>query len=172
MHAVNGVLFNHEGERRGETFVTRKITRAVARIVAGRQRHTYLGNLDARRDWGYAKDYVKAMWMMLQADIPDDYVIGTGQSHTVREFCEHAFGLVGLDWEPFVKIDPAYFRPTDVEYLEADATKARTKLGWEPETTFPELVALMVKADLEALGLDLDTATEMAADRYPEAALT
>jgi len=169
LHAVNGILFNHEGERRGETFVTRKITRAVARIVAGRQDHMYLGNLGASRDWGYAKDYVRAMWMMLQVDTPDDYVIGTGESHTVREFCEAAFAQVGLHWRPFVKIDPAYFRPTDVEHLEADSSKARAKLGWAPETTFAELAALMVKADLAALGLDPDAAREMAAERHPEA---
>lgn len=171
LHAVNGILFNHEGERRGETFVTRKITRAVARIVAGRQKHVYLGNLDAKRDWGYAKDYVKAMWMMLQAGSPDDYVIGTGESHTVREFCEAAFAQVGLRWRPFVRIDPAYFRPTDIEHLQADAAKARAELGWAPETTFSELATLMVKADLKALGLDLGAAREMAAERHPEAAV-
>ena len=168
LHASNGILFNHEGERRGETFVTRKITRAVAHIVAGKQAHVYLGNLDAIRDWGYAKDYVKAMWMMLQADEPDDYVIGTGEAHTVREFCQKAFGLVGLDWEPFVKIDPAYFRPTEVEHLQADSTKAQTKLGWKPEIRFDELVSLMLEHDLKEVGLDLPTAIGMAADRFPD----
>lgn len=168
LFAVNGILFNHEGERRGETFVSRKITRAVARIVAGRQSHLYLGNLDAKRDWGYAKDYVKAMWMMLQQDSPDDYVIGTEQSRTVREFCAQAFARVGLDWEPFVKIDPAYFRPTEVEFLQADATKARTQLGWEPETSFSDLVSIMVTSDLEAAGLTPEAAMDMSADRYPD----
>ena len=168
LHASNGILFNHEGERRGETFVTRKITRAVAHIVAGKQSSLYLGNLDAIRDWGYAKDYVKAMWMMLQADEPDDYVIGTGEAHTVREFCQKAFGLVGLDWEPFIKIDPAYFRPTEVEHLQADSTKAQTKLGWKPEIRFDELVSLMLEHDLKEVGLDLPTAIGMAADRFPD----
>lgn len=168
LHASNGILFNHEGERRGETFVTRKITRGVAHIVAGKQSSLYLGNLDAIRDWGYAKDYVKAMWMMLQADEPDDYVIGTGEAHTVREFCQKAFGLVGLDWEPFIKIDPAYFRPTEVEHLQADSTKAQTKLGWKPEMHFDELVSLMLEHDLKEVGLDLPTAIGMAADRFPD----
>lgn len=168
LHASNGILFNHEGERRGETFVTRKITRAVAHIVAGEQSSLYMGNLDAIRDWGYAKDYVKAMWMMLQADEPDDYVIGTGEAHTVREFCQKAFGLVGLDWEPFVKIDPVYFRPTEVEHLQADSTKAQTKLGWKPEIRFDELVSLMLEHDLKEVGLDLPTAIGMAADRFPD----
>ena len=171
IYAVNGILFNHEGERRGETFVTRKITRAVARIVAGRQTDIYLGNLDAARDWGYAKDYVKAMWMMLQQDEPDDYVIGTGESHTVREFCQQAFGVVGLQCDSFIKIDPAYFRPTEVEYLQADPTKAFTQLGWKPETRFHELVTLMVKHDLEGVGLDLDQARQVAADRFSAAVI-
>jgi GDPmannose 4,6-dehydratase len=163
LFAANGILFNHEGERRGETFVTRKITRAVARIVAGKQDLVYLGNLDAERDWGYAKDFVKAIWLMLQQDEPDDYVIGTGQSHTVREFCQMAFGLVGLDWEAFTRVDPAYFRPTDVESLRADPSKALAKLGWKPETSFEDLVTLMVRHDLAATGLDLDSARERAA---------
>ena len=171
IYAVNGILFNHEGERRGETFLSRKVSRAVARIVAGKQSHTYLGNLDARRDWGYAKDYVKAMWMMLQADNPEDYVIGTGESHTVREFCERAFAVVGLQSEPFIKIDPAYFRPTEVEHLRADPTKAIEKLGWKPETTFDDLVTLMVEHDLAGHGLDLDTAPQLATERFPEASL-
>jgi GDPmannose 4,6-dehydratase len=171
IHASNGILFNHEGERRGETFVTRKITRAVARIVIGEQSHVYLGNLDASRDWGYARDYVKAMWLMMQQDQPDDFVIGTGESHTVREFCERAFAIVGLDSEPFVKVDPSYFRPTDVEFLQADASKALTKLGWKPETTFDELVTLMVKHDLSSVGLELDTARDMAAARHRSAAI-
>ncbi|HEU5202202.1 MAG TPA: GDP-mannose 4,6-dehydratase [Nitrospira sp.] len=166
IHASNGILFNHEGERRGETFVTRKVTRAIARIVTGEQDAVYLGNLDASRDWGYAKDYVKAMWLMLQQATSDDYVIGTGESHTVREFCQRAFAVVGLDSEPFIKIDPVYFRPTEVEFLQADASKAKTRLGWQPETTFSELVILMVERDLESVGLDLDTARDMAASRF------
>lgn len=166
IHASNGILFNHEGERRGETFVTRKVTRAIARIVTGAQDAVYLGNLDASRDWGYAKDYVKAMWLMLQQTTSDDYVIGTGESHTVREFCQRAFAVVGLDSEPFIKIDPVYFRPTEVEFLQADASKAKSRLGWQPETTFSELVILMVERDLESVGLDLDTARDMAASRF------
>lgn len=158
LYGVNGILFNHEGERRGETFVTRKITRAVAAIVAGTQFHLYLGNLDATRDWGYVRDYVEAMWMMLQADQPDDYVLGTGESHTVREFCARAFELVGLDWERFVRIDESYLRPTDVEFLQADASKARDKLGWEPRTSFEELIELMLVHDLAEVGLDISSA--------------
>ena len=171
LFAANGILFNHEGERRGETFVTRKITRAVASIVAGTQDTLWLGNLDASRDWGYARDYVEAMWMMLQHPEPDDFVIGTGQTQTVRDFAAAAFARVGLDWEPFVKVDPAYFRPTEVEYLLADPSKARSVLGWEPRTSFTELVELMVDADLNAGGLDLATARQMATDRFPHARL-
>ncbi len=153
MFACNGILFNHESPRRGETFVTRKITRAVAAIVAGRQKHLYMGNLDSRRDWGYAPEYVEAMWMMLQHDEPLDLVIGTGEAHTVREFLEEAFGYVGLDYEEYVRIDPKYFRPTEVDYLLADATKARETLGWEPKVRFRELVRIMVDADMELMGL-------------------
>lgn len=171
IYAVNGILFNHEGERRGETFVTRKITRALARITAGLQSHLYLGNLDARRDWGYAKDYVQAMWLMLQQDSPNDYVIGTGESHTVREFCKRAFATVGLDWEPFVRIDPAYYRPTEVEYLQADPSKARAELGWKPETSFSDLVTLMVDHDLREHGLDIQAARIAASSHYPAATL-
>jgi GDPmannose 4,6-dehydratase len=160
MFAVNGIIFNHESERRGETFVTRKITRAIADILAGHQKHLYLGNLDAARDWGYAKDYVEAMWLMLQAEEPEDYVIGTGTAHTVRDFCEAAFSLVGLNWEDFVRIDETYLRPTEVEFLQADASKAREQLGWEPTTTFTELVRLMLESDLENVGLSLSTAGE------------
>jgi GDPmannose 4,6-dehydratase len=167
LYAVNGIMFNHEGERRGETFVTRKITRAIARIIAGEQSHLYLGNIDAVRDWGYAKDYVLAMWLMLQADKPNDYVIGTGESHSVREFCDLAFGLVGLDPESFVRIDETYFRPTDVESLEADPTKAQTELGWRAETSFEELVELMLAHDLAAEGMDMDSARERAAELHP-----
>lgn len=168
LFAVNGILFNHEGERRGETFVTRKISRAVANIVTGNQEKLYLGNLDARRDWGYAGDYVKAIWMMVQQEQPRDYVIGTGESHTVREFCEEAFSAIGLEWERFVEIDPAYFRPTEVDYLQADPKRAREELGWEPQTTFKDLVRLMVSADLAEHGLDLDSAAELAASRFKQ----
>lgn len=154
MFAVNGILFNHEGPRRGRTFVTRKITRAVADILLGKERHVYLGNLDAARDWGYAGDYIEAMWLMMQTDEPDDYVIGTGESHTVREFCQVAFDLVGLDWEECVRIDPRYFRPTEVEALQADPSKAERRLGWKPRVGFEELVEMMLVSDLEAAGLD------------------
>ncbi len=152
--AVNGILFNHESERRGETFVTRKITRGVARIVAGLDKKIYLGNLDARRDWGYAPEYVEAMYLMLQQSTPDDYVIGTGESHTVREFVEAAFKSVGIDnWKDYVEIDPRYYRPAEVDDLRADPHKAREKLGWEAKVKLPELVAKMVKHDLELCGL-------------------
>jgi GDPmannose 4,6-dehydratase len=151
LFAVNGILFNHESPRRGETFVTRKITRAVARIKLGLQEKLYLGNLDARRDWGYAPDFVEAMWLMLQQDTPEDYVIATGESHSVKEFVEAAFSYVSLDWRDHVEIDPRYFRPTEVEALLGDAGKARKKLGWQPRVSFTELVRLMVDADLQAL---------------------
>jgi GDPmannose 4,6-dehydratase len=151
MHASNGILFNHESPRRGETFVTRKITRAVARIKAGMQQKLYLGNLDAKRDWGYAPEYVEAMWTMLQQDEPDDFVIATGRSHTVREFCELAFGRVGLDYESFVEIDPRYYRPAEVDDLCGDASKARDRFGWDPQTQFKDLVELMVDADVALL---------------------
>ncbi len=156
MFATNGILFNHESPRRGETFVTRKITRAVARIVAGRQDAVYLGNLDAKRDWGYAPDYVRAMWMMLQQPEPTDLVLSTGEQHSVREFAELAFSLVGLDWQKFVKIDRAYLRPAEVDTLLGDSSRARQLLGWQPTTALPELVRLMVVADLEQEGLDPD----------------
>jgi GDPmannose 4,6-dehydratase len=153
MFAVNGILFNHESPRRGATFVTRKITRAVAQIMKGRQDVLYLGNLDAKRDWGYAPDYVHGMWMMLQQEAPEDFVFATGETHTVRDFAKLAFEEVGLDWERYVRIDPAYYRPTEVDELQGDATKARQKLGWQPSVTFPQLVHLMVEADLEAEGV-------------------
>ncbi len=153
LFASNGILFNHESPRRGETFVTRKITRAVAAIVAGKQDTIYLGNLDARRDWGYAPDYIAAMWKILQSDHPGDFVIGTGKSHSVREFLDEAFGYVNLDWNDFVKIDPRYFRPTEVDYLQADFAKASRELNWEPRIFFRDLVRIMVDADLELLGL-------------------
>jgi GDPmannose 4,6-dehydratase len=151
--ASNGIMFNHESPRRGETFVTRKITRGIADIMAGRARHLYLGNLEARRDWGYAPEYVEAMWLMLQQDEPGEYVVGTGESHSVQEFLEEAFGYAGLDWREHVQIDRRYFRPTEVEALQADASKARRELGWEPKVTFKELVRIMVDADLEAAGI-------------------
>lgn len=151
MHASNGILFNHESPRRGPTFVTRKITRAIARIRAGQQDKLYLGNLDAKRDWGYAKDYVEAMWLMLQQDVPDDYVIATGETHSVREFLELAFRHVGLNWEDYVEIDPRYFRPAEVDLLLGDASKARGAFGWTPKTSFQELVALMVDSDVRLL---------------------
>ncbi len=151
--ACNGILFNHESPRRGETFVTRKITRAVARIVAGQQEKIYMGNLDAKRDWGYAKDYVKAMWLMLQQERPDDYVISTGKTHSVKEFIELAFGYVNLNWEDYIEFDPRYLRPAEVDLLIGDSTKAQQKLGWTPSVTFEQLVALMVEADLQALGI-------------------
>jgi GDPmannose 4,6-dehydratase len=144
----NGILFNHESPRRGETFVTRKVTRAAARIAEGLQERVYLGNLDAARDWGFAGDYVEAMWLMLQKDVPDDYVVAAGESHTVRELCQVAFSHVGLDWEKHVEIDPRYNRPTEVNHLLGDATKARDKLGWKPRVGFQELIAMMVESDL------------------------
>jgi GDPmannose 4,6-dehydratase len=155
LFACNGILFNHESPRRGETFVTRKITMAVARIVAGKQKKIYMGNLDSKRDWGYAKDYVKAMWLMLQQEKPDDYVVATNETHTVREFLERAFAFVNLDWQDYVEFDERYLRPAEVDLLIGDSTKAREKLGWTPSITFPELVELMVQADLQALGINL-----------------
>ena len=152
MHVSNGILFNHESPRRGENFVTRKITMGVAAIKQGRAKELRLGNLDAKRDWGFARDYVEAMWQMLQQDKPDDYVIATGETHSVREFCEEAFSAVDLDWQEFVKVDPKYFRPAEVDLLLGDPTKARKTLGWEPRVTFKELARLMVEADLEAEG--------------------
>jgi GDPmannose 4,6-dehydratase len=155
LFATNGILFNHESPRRGETFVTRKITRAVARIKAGIQEKLYLGNLDSKRDWGYAPDYVEGMWRMLQHDSPGDFVLATGEAHTSREFCELAFDHVGLDWERYVEVDPRYFRPTEVDYLLGDASKAKELLGWEPTVRFPELVRLMVDADVQQLDDEL-----------------
>jgi GDPmannose 4,6-dehydratase len=157
LFAANGILFNHESPRRGATFVTRKITRGIAAILAGREQKLYLGNLDARRDWGYAPEYVEAMWAMLQLPTPEDFVIATGEMHTVREFAEVAFGFVGLDWQKYVVVDPRYFRPTEVDELCGDASKAKTILGWEPQTTFLELTRIMVEADLREAGLDPET---------------
>jgi GDPmannose 4,6-dehydratase len=155
MHASNGILFNHESPRRGETFVTRKITRAVARIKAGLQSELYLGNLDAKRDWGYAPEYVEAMWLMVQQDQGGDYVIATGETHAVSEFLEKAFGCVNLDWKDYVKIDPRYYRPAEVDLLIGDASKARKILGWQPKTSFEGLVNIMVKADIAELDRQL-----------------
>jgi GDPmannose 4,6-dehydratase len=152
MHASNGILFNHESPRRGENFVTRKITMAVAAIKNGLARELRLGNLEAKRDWGYAKDYVEAMWLMLQQEKPDDYVVATGETHSVREFLEEAFSYAGLRWQDHVKVDPKYFRPAEVDVLQGDARKARAKLGWAPRVTFKELVRLMVDADMEGGG--------------------
>jgi GDPmannose 4,6-dehydratase len=152
LHASNGILFNHESPRRGETFVTRKITRGLARIKHGLQEKLFLGNLDARRDWGFAGDYVEAMWVMLQQPEADDYVIATGEAHSVREFLDEAFGHVGLDWTKHVEIDPRYYRPAEVDLLVGDASKARRILGWQPKVGFRELVRMMVDADLELVG--------------------
>jgi GDPmannose 4,6-dehydratase len=151
LHASNGILFNHESPRRGENFVTRKITRAVAHIAAGLLDKLYLGNLEARRDWGYAKEYVQAMWLMLQQDQADDYVIATNETHSVREFLELAFRQVNLDWRKYVEIDPRYYRPAEVDGLIGDFSKAKRLLGWEPKTTFGDLVQLMVEADIQLL---------------------
>jgi GDPmannose 4,6-dehydratase len=155
LFACNGILMNHESPRRGETFVTRKITRAVARIRAGMQDKLYLGNLDARRDWGYAPEFVEAMWLMLQQDQPGDFVIATGESHSVREFCELAFAHAGLDWERYVEVDPRYFRPTEVDVLVGDASQAKRVLGWEAKTRFEDLARLMVDADIQLLDDEL-----------------
>lgn len=159
LFACNGVLFNHESERRGETFVTRKVTRAATRIKLGLQDKLYLGNLEAKRDWGYAKDFVEAMWLMMQAEKPDDYVIATGETHSVKEFVEAAFDYLNLDWQKHVEIDPWYYRPSEVDLLQGDASKARKELGWEPQVGFSELVKLMVDHDLK-----LATAEKRVAD--------
>ncbi len=172
MFACNGILFNHESERRGETFVTRKITRAVAAIKAGLQEKLYLGNLEAKRDWGYAKEYVEAMWLMLQQDEPDDYVIATGETHTVGEFLAEAFGHVGLDWHDYVEIDPKYYRPAEVDLLVGDPSKAKRVLGWEPKVTFRELARLMVDADVAALAAGGDAAARGGGPREVGEALT
>lgn len=153
LFASNGILFNHESPRRGETFVTRKITMGIASILAGKQEKIYLGNLEAKRDWGYAPEFVQAMWLMLQQETADDFVIGTGQTHSVREFLEEAFSYVNLDWKDYVQIDQRYLRPTEVEFLLADTKKAKEKLGWEPKICFSDLVKIMVDSDLRAEGL-------------------
>lgn len=149
LHASNGILFNHESPRRGETFVTRKITRAATRIKMGLQNSLYLGNLSAKRDWGYAKEYVEMMWLMLQQDVPDDYVVATNETHSVQEFCEEAFSLLGLDWKAYVQHDTRYERPAEVDLLIGDPAKAKRQLGWEPKVRFKDLVKIMVDADLE-----------------------
>lgn len=169
MFACNGILFNHESPRRGETFVTRKITRGIANILAGKQQYLYMGNLDARRDWGYSPEYVEAMWRILQQEKPDDYVIGTGESHSVKEFLQEAFDYAGLDWEEHVRIDPKYFRPTEVESLIADAGKAKQNLGWKPQITFRDLTRIMVDADLSVAGLEPPGEGDRALSRaYPD----
>jgi len=155
MHASNGILFNHESPRRGETFVTRKITRALAKIAAGKQEHLFLGNLDAKRDWGYAKDYVEAMWLMLQQPKAEDYVVATGETHSVREFLEEAFGLLKMDFEKHVRMDSKYLRPTEVDLLIGNNAKAVKQLNWKPKVSFKELVKIMVTADMEKEGIDV-----------------
>jgi GDPmannose 4,6-dehydratase len=164
LFASNGILFNHESPRRGETFVTRKITRALARIVAKKQDKLFLGNLDSKRDWGYAKDYVRAMWLMLQQDKPDDFVVATNETHSIKEFLEVAFSYAGLNWQDYVEFDPRYLRPAEVELLIGDSTKARKQLGWEPSVNFQELVHLMVDADLQALGQPSPSGQEILPD--------
>lgn len=161
--ACNGILFNHESPRRGATFVTRKVTRGIAQILAGKMEKLYMGNLDAMRDWGYAREYVQAMWQMLQQDQPDDYVVATGEMHSVRELIEVAFGLVGLDPDEYVEIDPKYFRPTEVQQLLGDASKAERIMGWKPQTTFHGLVKIMLAHDLREFGIDLSPWPELEA---------
>ena len=169
MHASCGILFNHESPRRGETFVTRKITRAAGRIKCGLQKKLFLGNLDAQRDWGYAGDYVEAMWLMLQQDTPDDYVVATNELYSVRDFCEKTFSRLGLNYEDHVEIDPRYYRPAEVDLLLGDNTKARTQLGWEPRTSFEQLVDMMVESDL-ALARQEQIVRQMATDAKKQAA--
>jgi GDPmannose 4,6-dehydratase len=169
LFAANGILFNHESERRGETFVSRKITRAATRIKLGLQKKLYLGNLEARRDWGYAKDYVEAMWLMLQAEEPDDYVISTGETHSVRDFLDKAFGHLNLDWKKYVEIDPLYYRPAEVDMLLGDAAKARRVLGWEPKVTFEALVRLMVDYDLELARQEAETQEISGSEKHHKA---
>lgn len=167
--ACNGILFNHESPRRGETFVTRKITRAIAHILAKKQKYLYLGNLKAKRDWGFAPEYVECMWRILQQDKPEDFVIGTGETHSVKEFVEAAFDYTGLNWEESVKIDPKYFRPTETEELISNPAKAKEKLGWKAKVTFSDLVKIMVDADMRAIGLDpIGEDDEILAKKFPE----
>lgn len=167
--ACNGILFNHESPRRGETFVTRKITRGVSRILAGKEDRIYLGNLKAKRDWGFSPEYVECMWRMLQSHSEDDYVLGTGESHSVEEFLDKVFSYVGLDKEKHVKIDPKYFRPTEVESLIADARKAKKAFGWDPRIKFDDLVKIMVDADMRAIGLEpIGEGDRILAEKFPE----
>ena len=167
--ACNGISFNHESARRGETFVTRKITRAIANIIAGKQKELYLGNLEAKRDWGFAPEFIEVMWLMLQQEEPDDYVIGTGENHSIKEFLQESFEYVGLDWKKYVKIDPKYFRPTETELLLADLSKARKKLGWSPKITFKNLVRIMVDADLRAIGLKpIGESDKILEEKFPD----
>ncbi len=154
LFACSGILFNHESPRRGETFLTRKVTRAIANILAKKQEKLYLGNMEAKRDWGYAPEYIEAMWMMLQQNKPDDYVIATGATHSVQEFVEKAFSFVGLDWKDYVETDPRYFRPAEVDALQGDASKAEKELGWKPRINFEDLTKIMLIADLESVGLN------------------
>lgn len=168
MHASNGILFNHESPRRGETFVTRKITRSIARLLAGKDKYLYLGNLDAKRDWGFAPEYVECMWLMMQQECAGDYVIGTGEAHSIQDFVDVSFAYAGLDVDKYVKVDPKYFRPTEVDVLEADARKAIEKLGWRPRIRFSELVKIMVDADVRALGLEpVGEGDEILAKQFP-----
>ena len=167
--ACNGILFNHESPRRGETFVTRKITRGISRILAKKESNIYLGNLNAKRDWGFSPEYVECMWRMLQRNLPEDYVLGTGESHSVEEFLEKAFAYAGLDKEKHVKIDPKYFRPTEVESLIADARKAKVALGWDPKIKFDDLVKIMVDADMRAIGLEpIGEGDRILAKKFPD----
>jgi len=170
MHASCGILFNHESPRRGETFVTRKITRAATRIKLGLQEKLYLGNLDAQRDWGFAGDYVEAMWLMLQQDAPDDYVVATNELYSVRDFCEKTFGQLGLNYEDHVEIDPRYYRPAEVDLLLGDSTKACTKLGWQPRTSFDQLVGMMVEHDLKLAERERLLQHDAWPEGYPQAA--
>jgi len=167
--ATNGILFNHESPRRGEIFVTRKITRAIANIKAGKQKNLYLGNLDAKRDWGFAPEYMELVYLMIQHDKPGDYVMGTGDTHSVREFVEEAFEYAGLDWKEHVKIDPKYFRPTEVDALRADPSKAKNELGWEAKITFSELVKIMVDADMKEIGIEPNgEGDRILKEKYPQ----
>jgi GDPmannose 4,6-dehydratase len=169
LFACNGILFNHESPRRGETFVTRKVTRAIAKILAKKQELLYLGNLEAKRDWGYAPEYVESMWKILQVNQPEDFVLGTGEAHSVKEFVERAFSYVDLSSEKYVKIDPRYFRPTETEKLIADAGKARKKLGWAPKIKFEELVKIMVDADMRKVGLEpIGEGDEIVEKKFPD----
>lgn len=169
MFACNGILFNHESPRRGETFVTRKITRAIANILAGKQKYLYLGNLEAKRDWGYAPEYVEFMWRMLQNDKPEDFVIGTGETHSVNEFVEEAFKYAGLNPDEHLKTDPRYFRPVEVEQLIADPSKAKKKLGWNPKIKFKDLVKIMIDADMRAIGLEpIGEGDEILNKKFPD----